>query len=260
MDKAADNRDLAQRFAPAVISVLGSMGLSAYLNHRLKQQLDAMPRSRDKQSLAILRHAGLPSDMPVVSYPGLENAAYIGAGEFDPWFGRGLHEQDEVLDGLVRRNPGLLKRLKRYGVIALDPEYSAPGVVGHEAGHSAISQGPWYSPSRINQDVLRPLMSLPASILPAIAAGAVGIGTKNPLYGGGAGALAGLLLNAPTLISEYQASRNAKKYIDQSRMTSENKARNHEGLNSAFHTYLANAVAPAALAGLASGGIAMVNK
>lgn len=238
----------------AMIALLGGLGTGMYLNNSLLQQLRKLKKARRTDHRKILQHFRLPN-MPIVQYPKLDNAAYVEQRAFEPGLlSRGLHVDDPVISEAVTKNPKILENAKKHGLVIYDGRFNTPAIMAHEAGHADIGNMPWYSPSRINQSYLRDLAGVVGLAAPLLG-GAAGVLTRNPLLGLGAGALTGAVLNAPTLINEWQATHRANKYLDEKMLSAKEREKSKKTLNTAFNTYLASAAVPAAIMG-ATGGFA----
>lgn len=139
---------------------------------------------------------------------------------------------------------------RAHGYVALSREHNRPGILAHELGHASI-QGDG-GLGRTNQNTFRTLDAIPSSVAAAAVAPALGLqfGPVAGLIGGG---LAGLAAKAPTLINEWQASSRAQKNMAASGMSQPDQDKAKGALRGAFGTYLASAVAPAALIGGAAG-------
>lgn len=238
----------------ALLATLGSLGTGAYLNYSLNKQLRKLKKLRRGEHRKILEHFRL-KDMPVVRYPRLNNAAYVEQRAFEPGlFSAGLHADDPVIRAAIEKNPKMLERAKKHGLVIYDGRFNTPAIMAHEAGHADIGNMPWYSPSRINQSYLRDLAGIAGFAAPLLG-GAAGVLTRNPVLGLGAGALMGAVLNAPTLINEWQATHRANKYLDEKMLSDKEREQSKKTLGAAFNTYLASAAVPAAIMG-AAGGLA----
>lgn len=158
------------------------------------------------------------------------------------------------------------------GQVAIGRATDRPGIVAHELGHASIGQQPIYTPSRFNQSVLRPITSLVGMIVGPMAGNVIGafqgLDEKNRYGGplqaglaaGGLGALAGGVINAPTLINEWQASHRAGNWMDthgaRAGMTPQEIEKNKKLLRRAWGTYaVASMAVPALVAGLRAGYI-----
>ena len=238
----------------SLTALLGGMAASGYAGYRFNQRLRALKKAKRGDHQKLLRYFKL-KDMPIVRYPGLDNAAYIEQRAFQPGLlSRGMHVDDDVLRAAIAKKPKILENAKKHGLVVYDGRFNTPAIMAHEAGHADISHMPWYSPSRVNQSYLRSLAGV-AGFAAQLLGGAAGVLTRNPLLGLGAGALTGAVLNAPTLINEWQATNRANKYIDDKVMTDDERKKSKKTLGAAFNTYLAAAAAPAAIMG-AAGGLA----
>lgn len=248
-----------QMIRPASLAaLLGSLGAGAYLNYRLNKQLRTLKKAKRPEHRKILEHFRL-KDMPIIKYPKLDNAAYVEQRAFEPGlFSKGLHVDDPVISAAIAKKPAILDKIKKHGLVIYDGKFNTPAIVAHEAGHADIGNMPWYAPSRINQSYLRDLAGVLNFAAP-IAGGAVGVLTRNPLLGLGAGALTGAVLNAPTLINEWQATHRANKYLDEKMMSETERKKSKDTLGTAFNTYLAGATVPAAIMG-GIGGLAWPNR
>lgn len=187
-----------------------------------------LPHMTDQGIEKMRRISGLPKDVRVGLDPESEGNAY-----YDP----------------SQRAIGYGSDMKRHAILA------------HEMGHADMHVNkPWYSPSRINQSVLRPV----SGFLGAVAAPTVGLGvglsTGNPLLGAAAGGLTGGVLNLPTLINEHQASSRAKKYMQDAQLAPSTQANSSDALNKAWRTYLIGATLPAAAGGAIAGITSHLNK
>jgi hypothetical protein len=232
----------------AIAAALGGLGTGAYLNYRLNKQLRALKKAKRPEHRKILEHFRL-KDMPIIRYPKLDNAAYVEQRAFEPGlFSKGLHVDDPVISAAIEKKPAILEKMKQHGLVIYDGKFNTPAIVAHEAGHADIGNMPWYAPSRINQSYLRDLAGVLNFAAP-ITGGAVGVLTRNPLLGLGAGALTGAVLNAPTLINEWQATHRANKYLDEKMMSKSERKKSKDTLGTAFNTYLASAAVPAAIMG-----------
>lgn len=240
---------------PALLAAtLGSLGTGAYLNYRLLHQLKKLKKAKRQDHKKILEHFRL-KDMPVIRYPRLENAAYVEQRAFEPGLlSSGLHVDDKVIAEAVAKKPEILDKMRQHGLVLYDGKFNTPAIIAHEAGHADIGNMPWYSPSRINQSYLRDLSGILNFAAP-LAGGAVGVLTRNPMLGLGAGALTGAAINAPTLINEWQATHRANKYLDEKMMAKKEREKSKQTLGTAFNTYLAGAAVPAAIMG-GLGGLA----
>jgi hypothetical protein len=242
----------------SLVALLGGLAASGYFGYRFNRRLQDLKKAKRGDHRKLLRYFKL-KDMPIVRYPGLENAAYIEQRAFQPGLlSRGIHVDDDVISEAVAKKPKMLENAKKHGLVVYDGKFNTPAILAHEAGHADIGNMPWYAPSRINQSYLRDAANIVGFAAPLLG-GAAGVLTRNPLLGLGAGALTGAVLNAPTLINEWQATNRANKYIDDKIMTDDERKKSKKTLGAAFNTYLANAAIPAAIMG-AAGGLAYPNR
>lgn len=239
---ASPNADYALARVSVAGGVLAGLLSQVYTQHRLQQHMQQMslPRRR-KEFIEKLRAAAkLHKDLPVLQARDFDNAAFMSPGS------------------LGTANKTLQKKLDRWGAILYGKQYGRPGIIGHEMGHATIHHAPWYSPSRFNQNWLRPLGDTAGTILAPAAAGVVGVMSRNPLLGLGVGTGAGLLFGAPTLFNEWQASARAKNYLKALKQTPEDNEHDRKTLDKAWNTYLTNAVVPGLAAGTIGGTLGHV--
>ena len=238
----------------ALLAMLGGLGTGMYLNSRLSRQLRQLKKAKRPEHRKILEYFRL-KNMPIVHYPKLDNAAYVEQRAFEPGLlSKGLHVDDPVISAAIAKKPAILENAKKHGLVIYDGKFNTPAIMAHEAGHADIGNMPWYSPSRLNQSYLRDLAGI-AGIAAPFLGGAAGVLTRNPVLGVGAGALAGAVLNSPTLINEWQAKHRANKYLDEKMLSDKERDNSKKTLGTAFNTYLAGATVPAAIMG-GLGGLA----
>lgn len=235
-----------------VLALTGGLGSSIVLGALMRSKLEKLKKAKPAEARKVLNYFKLKK-MPLVPYENFQNAAYIDSQQFQPGvFSRGIHEDDDVLQQAILKNPKLLDRMRQHGAVIYDKEFNTPAVLAHEAGHADIGNMPAGSPSRLNQTYGRSFSGL-ANIAAPFAGLFTGALTRNPFLGLGAGALTGAVLNAPTLINEYQATHRANKYLDDKMLDPEEKRKSRKALGSAFNTYLGNAAIPAAIMGGVAG-------
>lgn len=236
------------RIPTRTLGVAGGLASAIIFGALMRGKLDKLKKAKPAEARKVFNYFKL-KNMPLLPYENLENAAYIDAGHFQPGlFSRGIHEEDDVLQRAVLKNPKLLDKMRQHGAVIYDKKFNVPAVLAHEAGHADIGNMPWYAPSKINQNYGRATAGLTNFAAPfaGILTGAL---TRNPFLGLGAGALTGAVLNAPTLVNEWQATNRANKYLDEKMLDPEEKKKSRGALGSAFNTYLAQAAVPAALMG-----------
>lgn len=223
--------------AALIASTLSTLATNAYMSSRLRNKLNDAPKIRSQEQIKrILSDVGVPESTPVFKYPGMNNAAYVGR-----WSSRDLAEYLKA-DAATRR------RMRERGTIIYDPAWATPGIMAHEAGHAEVANRNFFSPSRINQQLLRPVANV-VSPIATIVAGAAAIKTGNPIAAFVAPAATSLVGSLPTLISEYQASNSARRHIDDSRMREDTKDTNRKVLRNAYATYLVGGLLPGAILG-----------
>lgn len=237
---------------------LTSLLAGLYLRHRLNSNLKKLRPAGKREHKKILKHFKL-DDLPVLKYPSLDNAGYVEQSNFQPGLlSSGMHVDDPVIAKAIKKNPKLLDKMREKGLIIYDNRFNRPAIIAHEAGHADMGNLSKMAPSRINQSYLRRISDVAAQFLAPAAGGAVGVLTRNPFLGLGAGALTGALINAPTLINEYQATNRAHKYLDKHMPSKKERQQSKDTLDSAFNTYVAGAPVAAAImggvGGLASSG------
>lgn len=221
---------------------LTSLGINAFLQHRLQKTLARTPNLSNKDLKKVFSSAGIDQQFPTFPVNKLENAYYMEPSRSLP----------KELEGKV--SPELMGKVKQLGLIAYDPKYNKAGIMAHEAGHAAIrTTKPWYNPSRINQgalrtfgDVLRPAAGMLGST--------IGLLTGNPLYGALSGLGAAAVLSTPTLVNEAQATGYARRYLDSSTHKKTTRERNHKALSKAYNTYLTGSLLSPAISGALAGG------
>lgn len=234
------------------MALTGGVASSIIFGALMRAKMEKLKKAKPAEARKVLNYFKLKK-MPLLPYENFENAAYIDSAHFRPGlFSRGLHESDDVLRAAVEKNPKLLERMQQHGAVIYDKEFNTPAVLAHEAGHADIGNMPWYAPSKLNQNYGRSFAGLTGLAAP-LAGLFTGAMTRNPFLGLGAGALTGAVLNAPTLINEYQATHRANKYLDDKMLDPEEKQKSRRALGSAFNTYLASAAVPAALMGGVAG-------
>lgn len=235
---------------PAILTAgLGSVLTGLYLQRRLNNKLKKLRRASKKDHKKILRHFKL-DDLPVLKYPQLDNAAYVEQSGFHPGLlSAGMHVDDPIIAKAIKKNPELLDRMRERGLIIYDGKFNNPAILAHEAGHADMGNLPKMAPSRINQSYLRRVSDVASQFLAPVAGGAVGVLTRNPFLGLGAGALTGALVNAPTLINEYQATNRANRYLDKNMTAAKERQKSKDTLGAAFNTYVAGSAVPAAIMG-----------
>lgn len=237
------------------LALVGGLSSSLLLSLVMKSQIEKLKKSKPADARKVLNYFKL-KHMPLVPYENFDNAAYIDSGHFRPSiFSRGIHEEDDVLQRAVLKNPKLLDQMRQYGAVIYDKQFNTPAILAHEAGHADIGNMPWYAPSRLNQTYGRALSGISNFAAP-FAGLFTGALTRNPFLGLGAGALTGAVLNSPTLINEWQATHRANKYLDDKMLDPEERKKSKKTLNSAFNTYLGNAAVPAAIMGGFAGYLA----
>ena len=230
--------------ATVVSRILAQAAIGHYASKRMKKGKQ-LPASDIPDLLGAV---GAPP-MPAVEWKNLHNAFY------SPHPGI----LGNLLDNLSDADK---ENAHRHGVVAYDPMYKNEAVLAHEAGHAQISNRPWYSPSRINQNLLRPVLGIASGYGGLLAASAMA-----QKYGAAAPQTLATILgistlgNAPTLISEYQASRLGMKGLDRlyelrglkdSTRTNRVK-RNKSALLHAFGTYATGAALNAMTLAVAGG-------
>jgi len=257
---------------PATIGgAWGASTLAQYLlKRRLDKQLEESEKITPQEARIILRRMGLPSHLPAISLKEhTRNAFYAEPGTARKMYRRNIYGMRDTLNKKYKdlKRKEILEKLN-HGLVGYHPDYLRAGILAHEGGHAKIHNRPWYDPSRVNQQVLRPVGDVASILAPlgtflgaAGAGGAVYKNTKNPFLSGAAGAGAGLLLSAilkaPTLINEYQASAHARKHLDESMKDEERKKQEKDSLRTAFGTYLTGSLAFPTLYGAALGGIGL---
>jgi len=252
-------------------SLLGAVGGGIY---GLKLRNEIMRLKRNKRRYALMaEEMGVSPKIPIERAGALENAYYMPKETY--W----LNEQ-------IRRLAGTKStKLDRLGVetgtIGYGRNFDRPAIVAHELGHASIGNEHWSSPSRINQMYGR-IATLPFNIANVILSPLVGAGvgrragqmtkelSKSVLgasgrgvdlaamgIGGLAGGLApaaiGALVNAPTLINEWQASSRAKDWIEHSNMSTKEKQKSRDALDRAFGSYVLGSTLTPGIAGAAGG-------
>ena len=238
--------------AAAIVGGLGTPIVANMLLHRSLEKIDAeTPKVNSDQISKIYSTIGIPSDMPTVKAPGYRNAGYFGK-----WTSR-MQPEYYMADASTK------KKIKKHGLIIYDPSMATAGTMAHEAGHAEIGNRPWYSPSKINQQFIRPVsgsvagrLSILGSILGSASLSKYNRGDPlNPLYGGLIGAGAGALISLPTFISEMQATHAARKYLDASSHRNATIDKNKKALNRALMTYLiAGTAGPATMGAVLAAG------
>ena len=223
---------------------VGSL-LSILLNRHLNKQMEATRPITEAQRKKIMSESELTGKVHTYPYKDYENAAYI-----PPHGVKTMAKTDEQIADMLTSKQRM-EKAKEHGIIVYDPKLSRIGVIGHEAGHAEIGNRPWYSLSRINQGLLRPLSML---IGEGIVAPTVGltVGSKfGPLAGLAAGGGAGLLAGLPTLINEAQASRHSNEVAKALNVSDAVRQKHRKMLRTAWGTYLLGATAvPAAMGGI----------
>lgn len=249
------NERLALRLkysAALLIGLLGSEALNTYERVKIRQLLDQLPGDIPDLNNKVKKEVGLPEDFVIYDAPGSNTAYYVPKlmAKFENLTMPGLEPEE-------RKSRG------RYGYIVIDPSWKKPGVLAHEAGHAEIGNKPIYHPSRINQSLAVPISAGFSSIAPlaaVVGGGLIGhqTGSKltGALAGGGIGLGMGALLNAPQLINEWQATRRAKRFLNNmEEISPEERKQNKKSLNRAFRTYaIADVLAPA-ITGSAGGAL-----
>jgi len=253
-------------------SVLGTMGLSTVAGWLVKRQLEKKIEESEEitpeQAKKMLKAMGLPSHLPMVPYDKMRNAFYASPRNAKLLFRRDKNFRRAVREHFGER--GVSHHLKD-GLIGYHPDYMRRGIMAHEMGHANIRNRPWYSPSRQNQSVLRPLSGVAnafSGLGTLLGAGAAGIGTykatKNPLLsalaGGGTGLALAAVLNSPTLLNEMQATGQANKFLEATTKDEDKLKKEKEALNTAYKTYLIGSLAVPTLYGAAIGGVGVPSK
>ena len=226
-------------------AVLASMLVNGWQQKRLRELVNQLKHVDDRK--ALMMTMGMPKGLPVYKVPGYGNAAYYHPGGVPDE----LHGQ--------RLSPQTVERIRRLGAILYDPTYASPGILAHEAGHADIRlNNPWYSPSRINQSVLRPISGFANALLPAGVGAVAGLASHSPMVGAGVGLGLGALTSLPTLINEGQATGRAKKYLRQAVTDPHELQQNIKALRDAGRTYSVAGMLPGVLAGAIGGGLGMM--
>ena len=256
-------------YPAAVVGAIGSSALASHLTRRhLENQIAESEQITPEQAKKMLTKMGLPDTMPMVPYDKMRNAFYASPSQ-----ARRMYKRNRKFRKSVREyfdDPRALKHLSQ-GLIGYHPDYLKKNVLAHEMGHANIRNRPWYSPSRQNQSVLRPMSNVVrkfGGLATLLGAGGAGIGTykatHNPYLaaaaGGGTGLALGALMNAPTLINEQQATRQAHKHLDSTLRSEDKRKQEKDALRTAYRTYLLGALAVPTLYGAAVGGIGVPSK
>lgn len=228
---------------------LAALATVAYLNYKLNNALKEMRGiPRGAYSERLIENSGLKG-IPVLRQSGLNNAYWQEPDDYP----------SEDFPGNKKEQQAKADAAARLGVVVLDPKFRRPGILAHELGHGSIHQSGGLS--RFNQSWLRPLgASLNSLLAPGIGA-VVGVATQNPIYGLTAGTLAGGLTGLPVLINERQATNRGKSFMDKTPgLSPEEDKKNRKGLETAYSTYLANALVPGIAAGAVGGGISALRR
>mgnify|MGYP005849368523 CR=1 FL=1 len=229
---------------------------------RLEKAMLETPKLENiSKARELLKDSGLADDVPIIHADGEDGAAYMGPRSTQmmlrtsPLLAQKLKD-DAATRGREFKN---VKDLVSKGMITMSPEFLREGIILHEGGHANIRNQEPFTLGRINQRFLRPAFNLAGTMSPLIATAAGGLAGRatggnalaRGLVGGLAGAGTGLLLGAPELINERQATNRAIKGLENLGRPEKDIKKERKALGHAFNTYLvSNVVAPAVTGGL----------
>lgn len=237
--------EMRQLLGIGVPSLVGLVVGGLASGHAVRKTFESVKKDRKvtpQQIRQIYRHGGLPEDLPTYQSP-WGNAVYIPNYSFAP-------DMVEAMPGMKGKIKGTSDeaKIRQYGAMVYDPDLMTPAIAAHETGHARLDVGrPWYSPSKFNQRYLRPVGSILNRLAPLVGA-YTGYRTGRPLLSAGVGLGYGGITMAPELISEFQASHHANRYLNE--VAQDAAERGKEALRRAYASYAARNLLPGPVAGL----------
>lgn len=240
-----DARQIAGAALTGGLSAASAYALSKLLQARARTRMRLLPSARLDQIEGLYR-AGLPR-VPRYTVPGTNDLLYLAPDDAQSLShrlrSRGLATEEDLPPRLLRRS-GMLVGSDLAGV----------GQLAHELGHAADYRDPntpWYAAQRYSP---RGRLGLTlADLVAPIPGTLVGAATGNPMLGAGAAMLGAALARAPTVASEYRATRRAQRALDRLPLSVREREQQDGALRASLDTYVWPALVAAGVAGAGAG-------
>lgn len=269
-------------FSAPILSLVG--GALAY--SKMEKKMKSFKKDHGEEDVAKIDRLGERmgvSNVPVLNYGNKLTGAYSAGPGYayqlslaSPGFRRVVKKE------MTRKGfTGTEKEFLSGGFMAVPKGWKMDPIIRHEMGHSNLTNRKWTDPSKLNQEIARPIADITGSFAPIaslIAGSIVGAGVQNAmdnsigrntelsdvtgkaaviLAGALTGATIGAAIGSPTLGNEAQVSRMAMDDIEKDPETMNRaggpdkfKSDSKGMLGAAYNTYLGSKIRGPAILGM----------